>query len=138
MIYAGICPRPAYTAQSLADSALRMSRQRGLCELLLLFLLLRLRRLLRGFLRGFLLLGEVLEDHIDGPGLPLASRELHDASAPDTTTGFSAARGILEDTRVALEGREVLVDVETIAVEGTCEKRFEGVLLEEREGLGGD
>ena len=80
----------------------------------------------------------MLEDQIDRPGLPLALGELHDPAAPHATTRFRAARGVLEDARVALKGREMLVEVEAIAEEGTGEKRIERVFLEERERLGGD
>ena len=98
-------------------------------------LLPRSRRVLRGFLRELLLLAEVLEDQVDRPGLPLALGELHDPAAPHATAGFCAAGGVLEDTGVALEGREGLAEGEAVAVEGTGEQSVQRVFLEEGDAI---
>ena len=94
-------------------------------------------RVLRGLLRELPLLAEVLEDQVDRPGLPLALGELHDPAAPHATAGLRAAGGVLEDARVALEGREGLAEVEAVAVEGAGEERVQRVFLEEGERFGG-
>ena len=123
----------AHAAQSFARRALRVAQRNRLFQLPLPRLLRRLRRLL-----GRLLLAtEVLEEQVDRPGLPLALGELHDAAAPHATAGLGAAGGVLQDPRVALEGGEVLAEVETVAVERTREKRLEGILVQEGERLGG-
>ena len=79
----------------------------------------------------------MLEDQVDRPGLPLALGELHDPAAPHATAGFCAAGGVLEDTGVALEGREGLAEGEAVAVEGTGEQSVQRVFLEEGARLGG-